>query len=160
MSEQPPQCIAPEVILYSCGSGWTYFEKTAKCYKRLKSVSFHEARSCCQQMDSSLTSIHSIEENNFLEEVFPTGFMQTNWIGLYTESFSSYKLKRIDGTPVDYVKYGDVWSPAFSGIGDRGGCYVMSRIGSGGRWALSTCNSRQYAICSKASQHLYNTRHI
>ncbi|CAP26381.2 Protein CBG05976 [Caenorhabditis briggsae] len=92
-----------------CFYGWTQFEQD--CYKAYKMrAQFMEAENKCNEVGAHLTSIHSVEENDFLREFTRTGNVQENkwdnnvWIGFFFEKQSG-TWKWLDGSPTDYTNW-------------------------------------------------------
>ena len=105
----------------------------------------------CTQMGGELTSIHSIEENNFLHNELSFRQIGDAWIGFN-------KLKTIDGhewsdkSPVDFTNW------AAGEPNDAYGaesCDSMSQIS--GQWNDEQCGNRHGYICKKPTEGTWTT---
>uniref|UniRef100_F1LAV0 Brevican core protein n=1 Tax=Ascaris suum TaxID=6253 RepID=F1LAV0_ASCSU len=87
--------------LYECEPGWAYYEPTASCYISVRgNFSFNEARNGCEERGANLTSIHSEEESNFINEL--SDGESIYWIGLQNKGGIWHW---IDGTPLTYTRW-------------------------------------------------------
>ncbi|CAJ0959751.1 unnamed protein product, partial [Mesorhabditis belari] len=98
----------------SCPSGWTYLEKTTSCYKVIKKeggLDQSEAQALCVSLGSNLTSIHSDEEHDFINDIAETSVNVSTWLMTMTGGVrtggKATDWKWIDGTPFDYTN----WAP-------------------------------------------------
>ncbi|CAJ0935853.1 unnamed protein product, partial [Mesorhabditis belari] len=107
-SNQPPSCPP-----YSpCPTGWVYSEKLKQCYKTIFNVIFTEADEGCRMMNSFLASIHSDEENDFVNDLGKAGIIQPTWsqvplIGGKRTGPEKTDWKWLDGTSFNYTKWAD-----------------------------------------------------
>ncbi|CAJ0589140.1 unnamed protein product [Cylicocyclus nassatus] len=93
-----------------CESGWTYFDKTAACYKTFLDANAYDAEYICNALGGHLTSIHSLAENIFVAELARTGrpwkdAHDLTWIGLWAKGTGSKVWAWTDGTKVDYLDW-------------------------------------------------------
>uniref|UniRef100_A0A914DMK5 C-type lectin domain-containing protein n=1 Tax=Acrobeloides nanus TaxID=290746 RepID=A0A914DMK5_9BILA len=103
-----------------CGPGWTYFNRTNKCYQIvLKDMNLFAAIETCNSLNSTLASIHGESHNDFLISMarsLPTAAntsFYALWIGFmnYEHAFEymtgNYQLgwSWSDGSVVDYVRW-------------------------------------------------------
>lgn len=96
----------------NCESTWTYFATDNACYKVFKVAhSWTDAERICISHGSHLTSIHSVEEEDFVKDLARTGWIMPNyyaagvWIGLKGDSpQGTYEWTY--GSKVDYTNWG------------------------------------------------------
>uniref|UniRef100_A0A914DUK5 C-type lectin domain-containing protein n=1 Tax=Acrobeloides nanus TaxID=290746 RepID=A0A914DUK5_9BILA len=88
-----------------CRNGWSLFNQTKRCYMVIHDVNFTQALSTCQNFSSNFVSIHSAQENNFVQTLCVNKQI-TGWcrIGLH-EIGSSGNFTWVDGTPLDYTNW-------------------------------------------------------
>lgn len=97
-----------------CESTWTYFPTTDKGYKILKGYyTWPISQTKCNLLGGHLASIHSAEEETFIEEMTTIGLPVPNagagrlgvWIG-YKAPNADAQFSWVDGTPTDYTNWG------------------------------------------------------
>ncbi|VDM77470.1 unnamed protein product [Strongylus vulgaris] len=108
-----PTCPTPPRQPGHCESGWAYFDKTDSCYRRFVWANFENAEEVCVSNGGHLASIHSAEENTFVNDISESGMDYSDdgsltWIGLTQANYpSSTVWTWTDGTPFDYKN----WAP-------------------------------------------------
>ncbi len=72
-----------------------------------KKVQFNEAEKFCESNNSTLTSIHSAEENEFIRSYVKKqpSYPEILWIGLKRNISGSKEFVWVDKSLVDYVKW-------------------------------------------------------
>uniref|UniRef100_A0A7E4VNJ0 C-type lectin domain-containing protein n=1 Tax=Panagrellus redivivus TaxID=6233 RepID=A0A7E4VNJ0_PANRE len=96
----------------TCPSGWAYYEETKSCYKVYHNANWADARSYCESVGASLTSLLSLSELQFVNDFARTGVDMTNlqemtWIGLYSP-FKDADWFWVDGREFDF----QWWAPS------------------------------------------------
>ena len=108
-----------------CARGWTYFEKTQKCYKAKESyASWTAALSVCEgypQSTSTLAVIPDAHTNDFLTKLTD----QPVWIGGWFKSSWLW----YPGEKMEYTN----WSSG-AGSATDGAEYIAFNIGGVGKW--------------------------
>ncbi|KAF1751154.1 hypothetical protein GCK72_017708 [Caenorhabditis remanei] len=120
------------------------FQYNGNCYfPTLSSLSEQEARFACQQECADLVSIHSVEENNYVQALFTNNAPSYIRIGAMTtdQNVNTWT----DGTNWDYsnVGYSDT---------KLGYCWSMSLtndIVSAGKWISSKCDTPIPFVCKR-----------
>lgn len=130
----------------SCPDGWEMFG--GKCYifwgtNRSHKKTWSKAEEHCERLHSTLVSIHSTEEQNYLNNVIPPGSADV-WIGLERLDKRD-NFTWVDGSPQDFNN----WSPGEpSEIGLKRTCAQMSFSGKEtGTWKDVHCRVRRPYIC-------------
>ncbi|CAJ0952936.1 unnamed protein product, partial [Mesorhabditis belari] len=91
--------------------GWSYLAKTASWYKVIdQKMTFDEAVAYCARRKSHLVSIHSQEENNFVQELAENVYSGLNggWgfsIGLKRNPNKGNAFEWTDGSSVDFTNW-------------------------------------------------------
>ncbi|CAG2187406.1 CD206 [Mytilus edulis] len=115
-------------------SDWLYFDGYCYFIKKYDSKNFKEASKLCYEKKSSLLSIHSQHESNWLlEQIHQKSDM---WIGLnkLNRQYEGYRWS--DNSPVDFISWG-------SGKPSNTAVNKCVKIQSGsGRWEDFNCNRR------------------
>uniref|UniRef100_A0AC34Q474 C-type lectin domain-containing protein n=1 Tax=Panagrolaimus sp. JU765 TaxID=591449 RepID=A0AC34Q474_9BILA len=91
-----------------CDDEWTYFSVTNFCYKVYYLSNWNNAESSCVALGAHLVSIHSKEEDLFVQEFARCGVTNDDpetIIGLYTTTNDNTIWNWSDGTPTDYVPW-------------------------------------------------------
>jgi len=121
--------------VFRCPDTWTEFDDS--CYKMLSAISYwYEAENECRNNGGRLTSVHSIEEETFLNDL-----AQNNdyWIGGYPLGSSWIWT---DGTSYDYDHRYSV---------SEGYCLLQDNSYYGSGWTSNSCSSSSrsntYALC-------------
>ena len=120
--------------IFSCPDTWTEFDNS--CYKMLSAIPYwYQAESECRDNGGRLTSVHSIEEETFLNDL-----AQNNdyWIGGYPLGSSWIWT---DGTSYDYDHRYSV---------STGYCMLQDNSYYGSGWTSISCSSSRsntYALC-------------
>ena len=128
-------------LFLGCESGWKEFDNS--CYKlHLSFRTWYDARDDCLTQDSHLTSVHSDDEQNFIETEL--GISMTMWIGGKriggTDDFEWE-----DGTYFDYTHW-------YYNQPDGQGCIAMSTMDNNWfyYWQDYYCTQETfYYICKK-----------
>ncbi|KAK0067569.1 secretory phospholipase A2 receptor [Biomphalaria pfeifferi] len=140
-------CIVTAGRFDGCGQGWINYKDS--CYLLAQSnITWSEARSKCLQESAELTSIHSLEENEFITSLLPNNYKF--WIGL--ESLMSKKDHRwTDNSSINVFGF-DVWSKILWKLSPGLCVYIESKTGY---WKTSGCQyiSDSGYICKR---HKYN----
>ncbi|PIC27334.1 hypothetical protein B9Z55_019626 [Caenorhabditis nigoni] len=120
------------------------FQFNGNCYfPTLSSLSEQEAQFACQQECANLASIHSLEENTYIQTLFTTNAPTYIRIGAQTnnQNVNSW----IDGTTWNYANIGYQNS-------NLGTCMSMSLtndIVSAGKWISSKCDTSVPFVCKR-----------
>ena len=128
-----------------CGD-WIQY-KDNKCFKVLEKKSTEdEAIAYCKQSDqkSSLVSIHSKEEQEFLNNVLKiySNISDNAWIGL---KYNNKSYEWLDGSDTNYTN----WSDDAVRTGDEP-CVLMSIKGEAlGKWLDESCKRQAIGVCQK-----------
>ncbi|XP_030046154.1 lectin [Microcaecilia unicolor] len=91
-----------------CASGWVQYKDA--CYANFTTrLSWANAETKCQSLNSHLASIHSVEENDFIYvlmgKIHNHGTGQAYWIGGH-DTFKEGKYMWTDGSAWDFAKFG------------------------------------------------------
>uniref|UniRef100_A0AC34RR99 C-type lectin domain-containing protein n=1 Tax=Panagrolaimus sp. JU765 TaxID=591449 RepID=A0AC34RR99_9BILA len=80
------------------------------CYRYMaqSNVTQMDAQNICLKQNSNLASVHSEEENAFLNRIFTYGYIGPWYVdGVYFGlRYENYQWKWLDGTKVDYTNWG------------------------------------------------------
>merc|ERR1711915_1158301 len=119
-----------------CPSPWKLFGEFCYWSSNLQDQrNWTYAAAGCQNISAELVSIHSLEENDFVNATVPE-FRMAYWIGL---SNVTNVVKWTDGTPVDYI--GTLSSlPQSTAI-----CGEISE----GEWGYNFCSNDKSYVCKK-----------
>lgn len=128
----------------SCRSGWEEFGD--KCYKALggqysEARAYTAAKAYCAHLKSTLASVHSIEEHNFLRRKI-SHHSHGTWIGLHRMNHRD-DFRWLDGSALDFTKW-DTGKPN-NHRSARACVYMESSHGS--RWSDGTCKNKRPFIC-------------
>ena len=119
-----------------CESGWTEFERA--CYKfAYNGLSWPSAKDACLSQDAHLTSVHSDDEQQFIESIILSNSLPT-WIGGKLETFD---FQWEDGSEFDYTNW-DSSEPNYDG-----NCIIMSLTNY--KWYDYDCTSLGFFVCKK-----------
>uniref|UniRef100_A0AC34RD62 C-type lectin domain-containing protein n=1 Tax=Panagrolaimus sp. JU765 TaxID=591449 RepID=A0AC34RD62_9BILA len=105
-------CSIP-VKLDVCDNEWIYFPVTKFCYKVFFHADYNAAESNCVVLGAHLVSIHSKEEDVFVQDISQCGINfgndggEATLIGLYEVGSDGTKWNWTDGSPTNYVP----WTP-------------------------------------------------
>ncbi|XP_054466395.1 type-2 ice-structuring protein-like [Anoplopoma fimbria] len=134
--------VSPSVDVRSCPDGWN--ENNGRCFKfEPRLLTWAEAEKNCQSMKGNLASVHSMEEDQFLQAMIrsQTSNNPDNWIG---------------GSDCQQVNIwlwsdGSVFSFSFWCLGepqgDIQGCIPMNH-GAGTCWDDQQCSSYNPSVCA------------
>ncbi|NXD11888.1 MRC1 protein, partial [Nothocercus nigrocapillus] len=126
-----------------CPEGWSHY--AGHCYTLCREPrTWKEALTSCEQSNSSLASVHNIEEHGFIVSQLDYKATDELWIGLNDLSTQMY-FEWSDGTPVSYTK----WLPGEPSHATHAqeDCVLMA--GEDGYWADSTCDRKLSYICRR-----------
>uniref|UniRef100_A0AC34RNL0 C-type lectin domain-containing protein n=1 Tax=Panagrolaimus sp. JU765 TaxID=591449 RepID=A0AC34RNL0_9BILA len=89
-----------------CDDQWIYFSLTGFCYKVYYHSDWTAAESACLAQGAHLVSVHSKQENDFVQDISRCGINLYDWdkgtiVGLFSNGDIS-KWSWSDGTPFDY----------------------------------------------------------
>ncbi|CAJ0922831.1 unnamed protein product, partial [Mesorhabditis belari] len=86
--------------------GWSYLAKTASWYKVIDQyMTFDEAVAYCASRRIDLVSIHSQEENDFVQELGSATWSDGFWIGLKRNPDKGNAFEWTDGSSVDFTNW-------------------------------------------------------
>ncbi|XP_072020262.1 macrophage mannose receptor 1-like [Amphiura filiformis] len=135
--------VPPEVPLGDCPAGWSlngescyYLDQTKKTY--------YDARTSCEAMGSTLTSIHSADEQSY-HSLRVNLVNDWVWIGFH-DITDEAMFEWEDGTPVDFTN----WAPGQpDNYGDAGEDCTHMRNGEteAGEWNDLPCDYTAYYMC-------------
>lgn len=116
-------------------SDWVYFNNS--CFKVFKEeLNWFDAHRSCTSNKSTLTSIHSAEENNFLRKTGQAS-ISSAWIGLFILNSTDRSYEWADGSMVDYNAY-------------SGENYTELYVNwNRGKWNNNSCYSKRAYVCGK-----------
>uniref|UniRef100_A0A1I7T1F2 C-type lectin domain-containing protein n=1 Tax=Caenorhabditis tropicalis TaxID=1561998 RepID=A0A1I7T1F2_9PELO len=120
------------------------FQFNDNCYfPTLSSLSEQEAQFACQQECGNLVSIHSIEENNYVQSLFTNNAPTYIRIGATTndQNVNSW----LDGSKWDYSNIGY----ANSNLGSCWSMALSNDIVSAGKWISSKCDTSVPFVCKR-----------
>jgi len=136
-TKEPTTTETPTTTKAQCSDPWKYFG--GFCYLLSSDkLGWLDASEGCQKKGGSFLSIHSSQENSFIQSLANDG--QFPWIGLTN---ATGILKWVDGTPVDYQ---GTWNIISKYKLKCGHIYRDSE-----KWGLTTrwCNERDSYYCKK-----------
>ena len=123
-------------FLGKCPKGWKSF--TSNCYKLLDgNFNWNEAVDKCEEYGSSLASVHSSQENDFIHKM--TQDVVHAWIG--GENYKTWMWR--DGTKWTYTNW---YANEPSGDGN---CLEMYKKWNG-KWNDKPCHYKIRAVCKKS----------
>ncbi|CAG0903286.1 unnamed protein product [Darwinula stevensoni] len=127
-----------------CEEGWEEFD--SHCYYFSdEEMNFTDARAACEAMNAQLTSIHSSEEQMFIQERCQT---PTVWIGAKPtgcQNENPYCFEFLDGTANDYHH---MWESLL------GTCSTTCGISlAPDRWVNRDCSVKRVVICESSQAH-------
>ncbi|CAJ0952963.1 unnamed protein product, partial [Mesorhabditis belari] len=125
--------------------GWSYLAKTASWYKVIdQEITFDEAEAYCASRKSHLVTIHSQEENDFVQELAETVHSTSGfWIGLKRNPNQGKALEWTDGSSVDFTN----WYP-----GEPASRTHSTLLSHDGKWQVIVPTHQRYFICKRSSQ--------
>uniref|UniRef100_A0AC34R4G8 C-type lectin domain-containing protein n=1 Tax=Panagrolaimus sp. JU765 TaxID=591449 RepID=A0AC34R4G8_9BILA len=150
-------CSVPSVIDL-CGDDWDYSPLTRACYKVFFDADWFTAETNCMKQSAHLASIHSFEENIFVQEMATFGNSLCNEeelliLGMQTETDASY-FEWSDGSPADFYH----WAAGEPHNLTENKCVAMYTnlpefLGS--YWETVPCDEQQHKyVCKKAPVHV------
>ena len=125
-------------------SDWVYFNNS--CFKVFKEeLNWFDAHRSCTSNKSTLTSIHSAEENNFLRKRGQAS-ISSAWIELFNLNSTDRSYEWVDGSMVDFRNWNvDEPNNAYSGEN----CTELSVNWNRGKWNDNSCYSKRAYVCGK-----------
>jgi len=126
-----------------CSDGWTFFEKTHKCYKLFKEhIRWSDAAVNCRYEGGDHVAIHSEEENKFVQEM--TVGEDPIWLGfaIFNGKFREWS----DLSTTDFTNWHDGKNPPY----DHG--QMCTKIQADGKWHISCCKKITGYICMKPTE--------
>uniref|UniRef100_A0AC34G2R8 C-type lectin domain-containing protein n=1 Tax=Panagrolaimus sp. ES5 TaxID=591445 RepID=A0AC34G2R8_9BILA len=134
----PPSTAVP--VFLNCTHGWTYFEPSHSCFgiDASHQASWDNAEQYCQDLGGHLPSIHSVEEENFLQS-YVFAFNNRLWLGLYSNDAESSFLWS-DNSTLDYIH----WEKGNPNL-RQNSCGSMDNNG----FVDNYCYTNMYYICKK-----------
>ncbi|RWS19364.1 aggrecan core protein-like protein, partial [Leptotrombidium deliense] len=142
-------CVLPAKSNGFCDNGWTLFKK--QCYVQWTADGwgkFEEAQEYCKSVNSSLASIHSKEQNDFVSKLVKSDSV---WLGGQQERTKSLKLNWKDGSEFNYTNWDESQKRPLFTKSNYLSCIVMGEYGF---WFDDRCNElpntesvTRYALC-------------
>ncbi|RWS06609.1 macrophage mannose receptor 1-like protein [Dinothrombium tinctorium] len=137
-----------ENLLQECPNGWHKFKN--KCFQLFNlEVVAEEAFNSCKAHQAQLATIHSREEEAFLENLIEP--KKSYRIGLFPTTYKPNSVVWIDGTPVDYIN----WIPGVDPNKLSTNC-VWIALSKGkwnppevSRWHDDECTMKMHYICEQ-----------
>lgn len=135
----------------TCPENWIEYGSDCILVKAavLDLASFPEAQFICRGYGAELASIHSSFENQLIFDAIAITFTDV-WLGMDRTLDGPYKW--VDGTPVNYVNWGD-GEPSYTSGGTDELCVEM--YPGNGRWNDRECLQKQGYVC-RASKYKLN----
>merc|ERR1712212_643375 len=133
-TKEPTTTEIPTTTKVQCSGEWKYFD--GSCYLRSSDkLAWKDAINSCKSKGGSLLSIHSSQENSFVQSI-NSGYP---WMGLTN---ATGILEWFDGTPVDYQ---GTWFKIYE---EKLECSLML---PSGEWDMmeSYCQSPRFYFCKK-----------
>merc|ERR1712212_191420 len=133
-TKEPTTTEIPTTTKVQCSGEWKYFD--GSCYLRSSDkLAWKDAINSCKSKGGSLLSIHSSQENSFVQSI-NSGYP---WMGLTN---ATGILEWVDGTPVDYQ---GTWFKIYE---EKLECSLML---PSGEWDMmeSYCQSPRFYFCKK-----------
>ncbi|XP_059198374.1 galactose-specific lectin nattectin-like [Centropristis striata] len=141
-------CVASGLLaaasVTSCPDGWTRFG--SRCFKfHITAKTWMDAEKLCQSANGNLASIHSAEENTFLNDFIEdvSGTSRRTWIGA-TDAVQEKTLQWADGSPVQFTRWHTGQPDNFKG---KEHCVEMNWHGN--FWNDLSCITKLSFVCSK-----------
>uniref|UniRef100_A0A914Z8J8 C-type lectin domain-containing protein n=1 Tax=Panagrolaimus superbus TaxID=310955 RepID=A0A914Z8J8_9BILA len=131
----------------NCSFGWVYFEPTHSCYgynNKGIMMNWTSAETFCNSQSAHLASIHSYEEQMFINE-FGLVTWKSFWLGLYSIDLGE-TWKWTDGSPFDYSYWYQGQPPQiYSGQN----CVLLESSMTTSGFQSSPCTYKWFPICKK-----------
>ncbi|CAH3137174.1 unnamed protein product [Porites lobata] len=122
---------------------WLYYNNS--CFKVFtEEVPWFDARKSCTTIGSNLISIHSTEENNFVQQEKSLISKSSAWIGLFNLNSTDRSYEWVDGSMVDFRNWGD-GEPNNDNSGEN--CTELYRVN--GKWNDESCYANRTYVCGK-----------
>ncbi|RWS23026.1 macrophage mannose receptor 1-like isoform X2 [Leptotrombidium deliense] len=123
----------------SCAKNWTAFKE--QCYHTVNiDMSFAKAQNYCSSLNASLVSIHSREQQTFVENFL---FGHKAWLNAQQERINSETFKWLDGTDFDFTN----WDLTHASPKKIHGEYVYCITMSFGFWFDWNCADKSKTLC-------------
>uniref|UniRef100_A0A914DT33 C-type lectin domain-containing protein n=1 Tax=Acrobeloides nanus TaxID=290746 RepID=A0A914DT33_9BILA len=124
-----------------CRKGWSLFSQANRCYILIHNVNFNQARSTCQNFSSNFISIHSAQENVFVQSLFMKNSLNYFCrIGLHNVNLSG-NFTWVDGTKLDYTNW-------YQGKPDPSYPSAILTANSTATWYVSLDDQIYDAVCA------------
>uniref|UniRef100_A0AC35GQ51 C-type lectin domain-containing protein n=1 Tax=Panagrolaimus sp. PS1159 TaxID=55785 RepID=A0AC35GQ51_9BILA len=131
----------------NCSFGWVYFEPTNSCYgynNKGLMMNWTAAESYCNSQGAHLASVHSYEEQMFINE-FGLVTWKSVWVGLYSVN-GGQTWQWTDGSSFDYVYwYNNQYPQIYSGQN----CVLLESSTTQSGFTTNACSYNWYPICKK-----------
>ncbi|KAM6984693.1 macrophage mannose receptor 1-like [Aplochiton taeniatus] len=103
-----PPVPPPPIPAHDCGSnpGWRKDRNMCYYYNDTDVVDFHTAMQRCYAEKALLVSIHTPEEQVYVNSMVGTGQVSAAWIGMMVLGITGAEYKWVDWSPVTYVHWG------------------------------------------------------
>ncbi|XP_069956023.1 macrophage mannose receptor 1 isoform X2 [Cherax quadricarinatus] len=122
-------------------AGWCYWYS----YDASSLANFKEARWDCQVRGSDLVSIHTDEENSFVDAIINQHHLTDVWLGV-TDDGHQDQMMWLDGSPLTFTlwkalnDYDVKYHPL---------CGFHYKFSTEGEWGVGTCDAKNYYVCKK-----------
>ena len=127
----------------NCPTGWLYFNSS--CFKEFKTaLPWTDAKQACESVNSSLASIHSAEENEFIFRHVMSADTPIAAIGFY-DSANEGIFVWTDGSDVSFSNWAEFQPDNFNNDQDCG--LIVRSIN--GQWDDNICSHVSRYICRK-----------
>uniref|UniRef100_A0A8C1LC99 Macrophage mannose receptor 1 n=1 Tax=Cyprinus carpio TaxID=7962 RepID=A0A8C1LC99_CYPCA len=128
------------------GSGWDSDPVTGVLYQRnmQSALTWHQARTSCQQQDADLLSISELHEQTYISGLMNV-FGSTLWIGLNSLDFES-GWQWSNGNPFRYLN----WAPGHPSLEPGLNCAALN-AGKASKWESIACSKKLGYICRKGN---------
>ncbi|XP_016338293.1 macrophage mannose receptor 1-like [Sinocyclocheilus anshuiensis] len=128
------------------GSGWDSDPVAGVLYQRnmQSALTWHQARTSCQQQDADLLSISELHEQTYMSGLTNV-FGSTLWIGLNSLDFES-GWQWSNGNPFRYLN----WAPGHPSLEPGLNCAVLN-AGKASKWESISCSKKLGYICRKGN---------
>jgi len=125
-----------------CPADWQYFDHTKKCYKRFTStniITWMDAQNTCKTHGGDLAIIHNEQTNKFVNVVAEGNLAWIGAIRVGPAPSQNDQFTWIDGTPMDYSKWGNPQPDNYKGIE-----ICVHLLHNSGYWNDYDCNGASH----------------
>uniref|UniRef100_A0AC34QC87 C-type lectin domain-containing protein n=1 Tax=Panagrolaimus sp. JU765 TaxID=591449 RepID=A0AC34QC87_9BILA len=157
-----------------CDDQWTYFAPSGFCYKVYFHSDWSSAETACVAQDGHLASVHSKQEDSFIQGKHSSVKSVYNFpdlsrcgqqigdaskgtiIGLYTTTNDNTQWQWSDGSTTDYIPWGNR-EPNYPGKEKCGSIYTdETSDGPAGYWNNMGCGDQiRNFVCKKSPAQVY-----